>query len=971
MNAPIEPLLTSAADAPPAAAAPALLRMAQVLRHGVALLDAGNCIVWTNPAWSDLTGYAAEEVRAARLDDVLGWDAFSGSVAATLLRSALQARASSQQVMPLRRPDGSRFWAQVELHWLGEQPETGQWAVTLVDLSGHAIGSDQLRQMIDGAAAPMIVWDEGGVAVQANLSAQVLFGVSPQALLGRSIDDCPWRCTDADGQPLEADWLPEVVSLQTGRPVQDFTLGVMLPDGRNRWLLVHTQALARGEGESPWVVAHYQDITEQHNRKNDLDRQWRRLLSALEGSRISTWEWNLDTGELHFDDRAAEIIGRSPEAMWPPTIDVWRAVIHPDDAATAEMHLKAHFDGETAYYEQELRLAHADGSWRWVRDRGRLSSHTADGRPEWMYGTREDITQRKTAELAAARDHALLQALFDLSPIGIELVDLTMEQPLLVNRALQHIVGQPATVLLDPASGERVCPRWLDRRRQWFSEVVLNDHFGPTEAQITRGDGRAVSVVANGVRVNVASRDHLWLTVQDVTDARAMERELRAAASQDRLTGLANRASLLRELHALSERAQQDPQQGFAVYFLDFDRFKLVNDTLGHEAGDELLRGIAQRLREACEAVGARDERLPWMASRLGGDEFVLVAPGIATREQAMADAEGVLQVLAAPYQVKQQPFHSSASIGVALWSEAVGDGDALLRNADIAMYEAKRLGRRRAIFFDEQMHDRITRSVRIEAALRDALALGQLHLVYQPIVDLESGRMTSAEALLRWRHPVLGPLSPAEFIPIAEESGLIVEIGEWALHEACRQWAAWQRDNIARAPASISVNLSRVQVSMGDRLIEAVRSALQRSEVPAAALQLELTEREVMRDQSGTRDLMLRLRALGVRLAMDDFGTGVSSLGSLRALPFDVIKIDKSFITDLCRDPQAMTVAHATVSVIENLGMASVAEGIEDAAEVAALQAMGCRFGQGYLFARPMPADQMLGAWQDAAPAR
>jgi diguanylate cyclase (GGDEF)-like protein len=477
-----------------------------------------------------------------------------------------------------------------------------------------------------------------------------------------------------------------------------------------------------------------------------------------------------------------------------------------------------------------------------------------------------------------------------------------------------------------------------------------------------------VVLVAHGVRVNVAGRDHLWLTVQDVTAERQMEQQLRLAASQDKLTGLANRASLMRELQrrvdqqAASAEATGD---GLCVLFLDFDRFKLINDTLGHDAGDELLRGIAQRLRTTCaapppDAAGAVRH---WLAARLGGDEFVVVVPGPRSMERAMAAAQHLLTALEPPYTVRQQPFHSSASIGVALWQPGVSDAAALLHDADIAMYEAKRRGRRQAVPFDARMRERVHRSLLIENALRDALAQDQLHFVYQPVVNLETGRIGSAEALLRWQHPQLGPLSPAEFVPVAEECGLIIEIGEWGLREACRQWAAWQREDPQQAPATVSVNLSRVQISQPERLLAAVRAALAQSAVPAAALQLELSEREVMRDQTGTRELMLQLKALGVTLAMDDFGTGASSLGSLRVLPFDRIKIDKSFITDLCSNAQAMTVAHATVSVIENLGMASVAEGVEDAVEVAALQAIGCGFGQGFWFARPMPPGELLAA--------
>jgi diguanylate cyclase (GGDEF)-like protein len=396
--------------------------------------------------------------------------------------------------------------------------------------------------------------------------------------------------------------------------------------------------------------------------------------------------------------------------------------------------------------------------------------------------------------------------------------------------------------------------------------------------------------------------------------------------------------------------------------FLDFDRFKLVNDTLGHEAGDELLRAIAQRLR----GLTARDASTggrPRLVARLGGDEFVLLVPE-ATDMQALCDeAQTLLDGLALPYTIGQQRVHSSASIGVARWHEGVESGEALLRDADIAMYEAKRRGRGTYVLFDHAMRSRLTRALWVETELRQALAQQQLRLAYQPIVDLETGRMTAAEALMRWQHPLLGNVTPDEFIPLAEESGLIVELGEWALREACRQWTAWQRKDRAAAPALVSVNLSRVQLAQGQRLLATVRDVLAASGIPPSALQLEITEREMMKDPGGARELMAGLAALGVKLAMDGFGTGASSLACLRDFPFHVIKIDRSFVSGLFLDPHVLAVAHATVNVIENLGMASVAEGIEDPSEAATLQSLGCRYGQGDLFAAALPPDELLRA--------
>jgi diguanylate cyclase (GGDEF)-like protein len=419
----------------------------------------------------------------------------------------------------------------------------------------------------------------------------------------------------------------------------------------------------------------------------------------------------------------------------------------------------------------------------------------------------------------------------------------------------------------------------------------------------------------------------------------------------------------MQQLQKLIERSCADPGFCFALLLLGLDRFKLVNNTLGHAAGDEMLVCVGQRLRDALPEAAGNPEAEGSLVARFGGDEFAYVAWGIDGAGEAGSIADRLRSALAAPFPIKGQDLQTGVSIGIAMGDLTASGPHELIRNADIALHEAKQAGLGFTTLFDQTMHDRLSRRLRVEVALRPALQHRELTLLYQPIVDLSSGRMISVEALLRWNNPKLGGVSPNEFIPIAEETGLIVPIGEWVMRESCIQWARWQQQDRAMAPPGLSVNLSRVQVALGERLLLTVRSALASAGMPAEALQLEITEREVMKDPVGARELILGLRDIGVRLAMDDFGTGTSSLGCLRDYPFHSIKIDKTFITNIGRDPHVLAVAHATINVIENLGMVSVAEGIEEPQVLAMLQAMGCRCGQGYLFARPMRADQVMDA--------
>lgn len=562
--------------------------------------------------------------------------------------------------------------------------------------------------------------------------------------------------------------------------------------------------------------------------------------------------------------------------------------------------------------------------------------------------------------LAGAALAPLLEALFERAPMGLALLDLDTRTIVAGNPALCALTGACAPERLGRWPANVVPPARRPEVERWYDSLRQAGEPLPLDLELTHPQGHTLQLQLAGVPLEpgTAQGMHLaWLLVKDLSTRRALERQLVEVATRDRLTGLPNRVAMMTHLQASLDRCHVDASQGFATLFLDFDRFKHVNDTLGHAVGDDLLRAIGQRLLTALPAEPG------WMCARFGGDEFVVVAPGLLETAPAVALAQHLLAACAPAHRIGSHELHASASIGVAMAGITTPDAESLLREADTAMYEAKRRGRDQVVVFDESMHTRLSRTVTIESGLRRAIERHELTLLYQPIVELDSGRMTGAEALMRWTHRRLGPVSPVEFIPIAEDAGHIVALGLWAMREACAQWQRWQAEDRVRAPARVSVNLSRVQMALGSALVEQVRQVLAETGVPAEALQLEVTEREVMTDPAAVIAVMTGLRGLGVSLALDDFGTGVSSLGCLRDFPLDVIKIDKSFMADLCRDSQAMAVAHATIAVIENLGLRSVAEGVEKHSDVAVLQALGCQYGQGYLFGKPMPGDRLIGA--------
>jgi diguanylate cyclase (GGDEF)-like protein/PAS domain S-box-containing protein len=449
-----------------------------------------------------------------------------------------------------------------------------------------------------------------------------------------------------------------------------------------------------------------------------------------------------------------------------------------------------------------------------------------------------------------------------------------------------------------------------------------------------------------------------------VEAARAASRAFERAARIDLLTGLPNRTVLLDRIQGYIRLGRTD----FAVVFLDFDRFKLVNDSLGHDVGDALLKDIANRLRNELglpDSSGAGGEDN--CVARLGGDEFVVLLANVANARQGSALAERLLAALEPPRVIQEYEVQSTASMGLVMGDAQYARAEEMIRDADTAMYEAKRSGKNRCVVFNPAMRERILRRLTLEKDLRRAIPESQLSLAYQPILSLFDGELRSVEALLRWTHPTLGPIGPGEFIPIAEESDLILRLGEWVLEEGCRQLAAWTTELGSLAPRTVSINLSRKQFMLPN-LPDLIRRVIERSGIAPARVQLEVTEDFFASDLRAAIDAMRSIKSLGVKLAIDDFGTGASSFASLHQFPVDVLKIDRSMLSGVERSKDTAALIHSLAVLVRNLGITMVAEGIEKPSQVIALQELGCELGQGYYFARPMSAAAIQEAIVDGA---
>jgi diguanylate cyclase (GGDEF)-like protein/PAS domain S-box-containing protein len=435
----------------------------------------------------------------------------------------------------------------------------------------------------------------------------------------------------------------------------------------------------------------------------------------------------------------------------------------------------------------------------------------------------------------------------------------------------------------------------------------------------------------------------------DISERKEAEARIRYLAQHDVLTGLPNRTMFTADLVSAIASAKK-LQQHLALLFIDLDHFKNINDSLGHHYGDLLLKATAERLKSRLKASDS--------ICRQGGDEFILILQDIITPDEVAHIAERLISVLSTPIQLNEHEVTVSASIGIALYPEDGDNEETLVKNADAAMYHAKQSGRDQYRFFVKSLNDSVHERLTIENGLRKALERNEFELYYQPQINLVSGKMTGVEALIRWHHPEFGMVPPSRFIPVAEDSGMIIPIGDWVLKEACRQAAAWHQNGLEEI--MMAVNLSAVQFRRGD-MVKSIYAALETSGLDPAYLELELTESILIQDTEKVLATVQQLKALGVKLAIDDFGTGYSSLSYLKRFNVDKLKIDQSFIRNMVNDPSDAAIVHAIIQMASSLKLRTIAEGVEDQSMLAPLRLHHCDEAQGYYFARPMPADELM----------
>ena len=859
-----------------------------------------------------------------------------------------------QRKLQIKRVDGETRWVLETVRDVTDHKGHPRGQVgTLLEIDDEvaaedalAVSEDKYRSLVEHSQDGVFVIRDD-VYVFVNQVYAAMLGYTPEEMIGESFLRF---FAPEDRQKIVDMWHER----QAGHwDTKAYEAHLLKKDGKTRVLVSVRSGPIHYAGEMA-STGTVRDITAYRHTQQKLSMAEQRFRDIFEHAVVGIYQSTGDGRLLAANPALAHILGYESVDELQREVDNVRSVyLDPEDRDQ----LLAKVEAEGRVQGAESRLRHRDGSELWVQDSTR-AVRDPSGEILFYEGMVADITARKLVEHALHRSEQLFRTLVENTHVGIFM--LRTGELSYVNRAAASMLGYEEAEL----SGKPLAALFGPEERDWLQQIE-REPIDSRAAQVV--EKNLVSADGGRIRVNLSFATAVLedspvtiMTVQDLTREKRAEARLRRLATHDPLTDLPNRMVLNQRLTEVIGETRRTRRAEWAVLFLDLDAFKLVNDSLGHAAGDQLLGQVAARL---CRAVDAGD-----LVCHHGGDEFVILALNIAHEIDAVELAERIEAAMAEPFMLDEREIYNQVTIGIALGRLEYANPDEVLRDADSAMVAGKRLGKVCHVVFSSSMHIAAMQRLELETRLRAGLARNEFDCHYQPIVDINGDHVESFEALLRWHHPEQGLTEPDRFLRVAEESGVIVPMGWAGLRRALAACKSW--NGRARAvPVSVAVNLSDAQFRL-PQLPERIARELESAGLAPELLHLEVTERVFLETPALARRTLNRLHDLGVKLYLDDFGTGYSALSYLRQLPFDALKIDRSFVEALPRDARTAAIVRNIISLANDLELAVVAEGIERAEQIDVLSGMGCRFFQGYLFGRPMDREQSLTYLSGAAKA-
>ncbi|MBD2344151.1 EAL domain-containing protein [Anabaena subtropica] len=719
-------------------------------------------------------------------------------------------------------------------------------------------------------------------------------------------------------------------------------------DGTPFWNELYIAPVFDAYGQLTNFIGVQNDITQHLQALETLREQEEQYRRIVETAREGIWLLNGDNETTFVNQQMAAMLGYTVEEMIGATLF---SFMDAEELETAQEQLSRRRQGIHEKHDFKFRCKDGSDLWAIISCAPLLDD---EGNYVGALGMVTNINGRKQAEAALQESKARLDGILNSLEVVIWSIAADTFDTLYLNPAVVQVYGRAVCEFHD--NPNLWCEVIHPEDQQWVSQTIqplLLTGSQEIEYRILRPDGevRWLSNRSHVIYDNVGKPIRIEGIATDITERKNMEERLVHHAFYDDLTGLPNRVLFMDKLTQAITQIKEYPDELFAVLILDLDRFKVVNDSLSHLVGDQLLVSFAQRLQSCLRPEDT--------FARLGGDEFTILLSHIKSIDDATRIAEKIHQVLKSPFNLSGYEVFTTASIGIALGTNEYVQAADLLRDADTALYSAKEQGKAWHIVFDQTMYDRAVALLQLETDLRWAIARQELRVVYQPIVSVATGKITGFEALVRWQHPERGLISPAEFIPVAEETGLIIQIGQFVLRESCQQLKRWHSDFPQFQYLSINVNLSGKQFSQ-PCLVEEIEQLLQEFELDASSIKLEITESAIMASPEQAATILQQLKTLGIKLCIDDFGTGYSSLAYLHCFPIDVLKIDRSFTKRIDRDGEQLAIVRAIVTLARNLGMSVVAEGVETVNQLVQLRLLECDQAQGYLFSTALSDDKI-----------